>query len=56
MGKGTAGVRRVKAIREAMELSSLKGFKKHADVVLRDMVSDHGNDGLGLDLHGLFQP
>ena len=25
-------------------------FKKHRDVALRDMVSGHGGDGLGLDL------
>lgn len=33
-------------------------FKKRGDVVLRDMVSGHGDDGLmvGLDnLSGLFQ-
>ena len=28
---------------------SLEGFKKCRDVALRDVVSGHGGDGLGLD-------
>ena len=42
-----------------MESLSLEVFKGKADVILRDMVSGHGGDGLvgGLDdLRGLFQP
>ena len=35
---------------EVMESLSLGVFKKHGDVVLRDVVSRHGGDGLGLDL------
>ena len=41
-----------------MESPSLKMFKRHGDVALRDMVSGHGEDGLmiGLDdLSGLFK-
>ena len=41
------------------ESLSLEVFKKHGDVMLRDVVSGHGGDGLivGLDeLRGLFQP
>ena len=33
-----------------MESLSLEVFKSHGDVVLRDMVSGHGGDGLGFDL------
>ena len=45
--------------REVAELPSLKVFKNHVYVALKDMVSGHGGDGLvvGLDgLRGLFQP
>ena len=44
---------------EAMGSPSLEVFKKRIDVTLRDMVSEHGEDGLmdGLDdLSYLFQP
>ena len=42
-----------------VELLSLEVFKKCVDVALREMVSEHGGDGLmvGLvSLRGLFQP
>jgi len=45
--------------RDAMGSPSLEVFKKRIDVTLRDMVSEHGEDGLmdGLDdLSYLFQP
>ena len=45
--------------REVGNSLSLKVFKKHGDVALRDMFSGHGGDGLmvGLDeLRGLSQP
>ena len=32
------------------ESLSLEVSKNHRDVALRDMVSGHGGDGLGLDL------
>jgi len=41
------------------ESPSLKVFKTHGGVALKDMVNDHGGGGLmvGLDdLSGLFQP
>ena len=41
-----------------MESPSWEAFKKHRDVALRDVVSEHGGDGLivGLgDLSSLFQ-
>ena len=44
--------------REVMESPSREAFKKHGDVALRDVVSEHGGDGLtvGLgDLSSLFQ-
>jgi len=43
--------------REVVE--ALEAFKKCGDEALRDMVSEHGGDGLrfGLDdLRGVFQP
>lgn len=46
----------MKAIREVVESSFLGVFKKHTDVALSDMVSEHGADGLGLGLNGLLQP
>jgi len=45
--------------RVGTESPSLEVFKNHGDVVLRDVVSGHGGDGLivGLDdLSGLFHP
>jgi len=45
--------------REVVESPSLEGFRKRADVTLRDMVGGYGGDGLiiGLGyLRGLFQP
>ena len=36
--------------REVIELPPLKVFKKRRDVVLRNMLSGHGMNGLGLDL------
>ena len=44
---------------EVVESPFLEVFKKYVDVALRDMVSEHGGDGLrfGLDdLRGVFQP
>ena len=41
-----------------MESPSLQVFKNHVDVVLRDIVSGHGGDGLTVGLDdptGLFQ-
>ena len=29
---------------------TLEVFRNHGDVALRDMVSGHGGDGMGLDL------
>ena len=34
---------------------SLKVFKKHVDVALRDAVSGHGGDGMIVGLDGLKQ-
>jgi len=37
----------------------LEVFKNHVDVALRDVVSEHGGDGLMValdDVSGLFQP
>ena len=45
--------------REVVESLSLELFKSNGDVALRDVVSEHGGDGLvvGLDdLSDLFQP
>jgi len=45
--------------REVAELLSLQVFKKHGDMVLKDVVSGHGGNGftVGLDgLSGLSQP
>ena len=45
--------------REVVEYPFLEAFKNCRDVALRDVVSGHGGDGLGLDLDGLsglFQP
>ena len=45
--------------RKEVESPSLEVFRKRVDVALRDVVSEHGRDGLmvGLDdLGGLFQP
>ena len=36
--------------REVVESLSLEVFQNHGDVVLRDMVSEHGGDELGLGL------
>ena len=33
-----------------MESLTLEVFRNHGDVALRDMVSGHGGDGMGLDL------
>jgi len=41
-----------------VETQSLEVFKKRGDVALRDMVSEHGGEGLMVvhdDLRGLFQ-
>jgi len=35
-------------------LMSRKVFEERGDAVLRDMVSGHGGDGLGLDLAKVF--
>ena len=35
--------------REVVGSPSMGMFKKHRDVALRDVVSGHGGDGLGLD-------
>ena len=35
--------------REVVGSPSMRMFKKHRDVALRDVVSGHGGDGLGLD-------
>jgi len=35
--------------REVVESLSLKGFKNHGDVTLRDVVGEHGGDGLVLN-------
>ena len=45
--------------REVVGSPSLEVFKKHVDLALRDVVSEHGDDGstVGLDdLRDLFQP
>jgi len=45
--------------REVVETPSLEVFKKRVYVVLRDMVSGHGGDALGVgvdDVRYLFQP
>jgi len=45
-------------LREVVQSLSLKVFKNHVEVALRDVVSGHGGDGLvvGLDdFSGLFQ-
>ena len=34
---------------EVLESLSLEVFKKRGDVALRDVVSGHGGEGLGLD-------
>ena len=47
------------AAQGVVESLSLEVFKNCRDVALRDVVSGHGGDGLGLDLDGLsglFQP
>jgi len=36
--------------REVVESLSLEVFKKRVDVALRDVVSGHGGDGLGVEL------
>ena len=36
--------------REMVESLSLEVFKNHGDVALKDVVSEHGGEGLGLDL------
>jgi len=33
-----------------VESLTLEVFRNHGDVALRDMVSGHGGDGMGLDL------
>ena len=38
------------AAQKVMELLSLEVFKNCGDVALRDMVSEHGGEGLGMDL------
>ena len=35
--------------REVVESPSLKVFNSHRDMALRDVVSGHSGDGLGLD-------
>ena len=44
---------------EVVESPSLEVFRSCGDVALRNVVSGHGGDGLGVglgDLGGLFQP
>ena len=43
----------------AVQSPSLKVFKNHVDVALRDVASGHDGDGLTVELDdfgGLFQP
>lgn len=45
--------------RDVVESLSLDVLRNHRDLALRDVVSEHGGDGLMLgldDLDGLFQP
>jgi len=45
--------------REVVKSPSLEEFKNRVDVALRDVVSEHGGDGLMValdDVSGLFQP
>jgi len=46
-------------LREVVESPSLEMFREHGDVALRDLVSEHGGNGLVVGLYvlsGLFQP